>query len=293
MDIVFDTAAYCAQFLENNDRRIYQRIIENCRLIGNDALKRDYYVPPKFERMAYRQFDGTGIIAVHRTQQEFCTRGRQMDAVIGKMRIRSSPAIHLAILCDNSDHSTAWARSGMLEQEIPEQNAPLVFAKIITIALFEGICDAETRSFIAFGSDIDIHDSIDYERLLAANGSGCGRLDLALAALLGMKWDLRSGERYLIILSSMPPDTGTGVLLDDIGIQEKSLIYMRRMIREGVRILYLPIFTQMELVDTRIGAYTSRSFAQRIHGHGIAVSVIGETDTLVHTLSAGIKQMLR
>jgi len=68
---------------------------------------------------------------------------------------------------------------------------------------------------------------------------------------------------------------------------------MRRMVRQGVRILYLPIFTQMDLVDMMIGAYTSRSFAQRIHELGIAVSLIGRTDTFVPALRFGIKQMLQ
>jgi triosephosphate isomerase len=68
---------------------------------------------------------------------------------------------------------------------------------------------------------------------------------------------------------------------------------MRRMTRNGVRILYLPIFTQMELVDTKIGTYTGRNFAQRIHKLGIAVSLIGRSDTFVHAMRVGIKQMLR
>ena len=293
MDIVSDTASYCAQFLEGNNRRIYQRIIDNCRQISNDVLKRDYYIPPTFEEMAYREYDGTGNIAIHRTQAEFCTRGRRMDAVIGRMRVRSTPVLHLAILFDNSDCMTAWARSEMLEQEIRPDSAPLIAAKIAAIALLEGIRDAETRLFITFGSDIDVQREIDHNRLLAADGSGCCRLDLALAELLRMRWDIRSGERHLFILTSMPPDTGTGVLLDDIGIQEASLVYMRRMVRQGVRILYLPIFTQMDLVDMMIGAYTSRSFAQRIHELGIAVSLIGRTDTFVPALRFGIKQMLQ
>ncbi|MEA1944623.1 MAG: VWA domain-containing protein [Euryarchaeota archaeon] len=293
MDIVSDTASYCAQFPEDNNRRIYQRIIDNCRQISNDVLKRDYYVSPTFEEMAYREYDGTGIIAIHRTQAEFCTRGRQMDAVIGRMRARSTPALHLAILFDNSDSMTAWARSEMLEQDIRPDSAPLILAKIAAIALLEGIRDAETRLFITFGSDVDVHSDIDHSALLAADGSGCCRLDLALAELLRMSWDIMSGERQLIILTSMPPDTGTGVLLDDIGIQEASLVYMRRMVRKGVRILYLPIFTQTDLVDTMIGAYTSRSFAQRVHELGIAVSLIGRTDTFVPALRSGIKQMLQ
>ncbi|RLG19617.1 hypothetical protein DRN77_08605, partial [Methanosarcinales archaeon] len=220
-------------------------------------------------------------------------RGRRMDAVIGRMRVRSTPVLHLAILFDNSDCMTAWARSEMLEQEIRPDSAPLIAAKIAAIALLEGIRDAETRLFITFGSDIEVQREIDHNRLLAADGSGCCRLDLALAELLRMRWDIRSGERHLFILTSMPPDTGTGVLLDDIGIQEASLVYMRRMVRQGVRILYLPIFTQMDLVDMRVGAYTSRSFAQRIHELGIAVSLIGRTDTFVPALRFGIKQMLQ
>ncbi len=181
----------------------------------------------------------------------------------------------------------------MLGRKIPEERAPLTFAKIATIALFEQIRDAQTRSLIAFGSGVDTYDGIDYKRLLAENGSGCCRLDLALSELLRMKWDLRRGERQLIILTSMPPDTGTGILLDEIGVQEASLIYMRRMTGNGVRILYLPIFTQMELVDTKIGVCSSRNFAQRIHKLGIAVSLIGRSDTFVHAMRVGIKQMLK
>ena len=293
MDIVSDTASYCAQFLNSKSPGVYGRIIENCRDIGRDALKRDYYVPPTLKKMTYRKYDGTGILAINRTQQEFCSRGRQMEAVIGKKHVISTPDLHLAVLVDNSDQMTAWARSVMLGQEIPEECAPLTLAKIATIALFEQIRDAQTRSLIAFGSGVDTYDSIDYRRLLAENGSGCCRLDLALSELLRMRWDLRRGERQLIILTSMPPDTGTGILLDEIGVQEASLIYMRRMTRNGVRILYLPIFTQMELVDTKIGVCSSRNFVKRIHKLGIAVSLIGRSDTFVQAMRVGIKQMLR
>ena len=303
-DLVDDTLTYCAQFLEKRKPRIYRKIIDNCRNIGSDILKRDYYVPPSLERMEYQPYDGAGIIAVNRTQQEFCTRGRQMDAVIGRSRARSKPALHLAVLLDNSDRMTAWARTRMTGREVPGKDAPSAFAKIATIALLEKISDAKTRSLVTFGSDaradINIHGDIDYGALLAANGAGCCRLDLALASLLRMRWDLLKGERQLIILTGMPPATGTGVLLDDIGVllddigvQEASLLYMRRMVREGVRILYLPILTQTGLIDTRIGAYTSRTFAHRINELRISVSVIGGVDTFVHALRGGIKQMLQ
>ena len=296
-DLVDDTLTYCAQFLEKREPRIYRRIIDNCRNIGSDVLKRDYYVPPSLERMEYQPYDGAGIIAVNRTQQEFCTRGRQMGAVIGRSRARSKPALHLAVVLDNSDQMTAWARTRMLGREVPGKDAPSAFAKIATIALLEKTCDAETRSLVTFGSDtradINIHGDLDYRALLAADGAGCCRLDLALASLLRMRWDIRKGERQLIILTGMPPETGTGVLLYDIGIQEASLLYMRRMVRKGVRILYLPILPQTELIDTRIGAYTSRTFAQRIHELKIAVSVIGRADTFVYALRGGIKQMLQ
>jgi len=290
MDIVADTTSYCAQFLNSKSPGVYRRIIENCRDIGRDALKRDYYVPPTLKKMEYKQYNGAGIIAINRTQQEFCARGRRMDAVIGKERVMSAPDLHLAVLVDNSDQMIAWARSVMLGRKIPVERAPLTLA---TIALFEEIRDAQTRSLITFGSGVDTYDHIDYKRLLAENGSGCCRLDLALAELLRMRWDIRKGERQLIILTSMPPDTGTGVLLDEIGVQEASLIYMRRMAKNGVRILYLPIFTQMELVDTKIGACSSRNFAQRIHKLGIAVSLIGRSDTFVPAMRVGIKQMLK
>jgi hypothetical protein len=296
-DLVADTLTYCAQFLEKHKPRIYRKIIDNCRNIGSDVLKRDYYVPPSLERMKYQPYHGAGIIAVNRTQQEFCTRGRQMDAVIGRSRVRSKPALHLAVLLDNSDRMTAWARTRMIGREVPGKDAPSAFAKIATIALLEETCEADTRSLITFGSDtradINIHGSLDYGALLAANGAGCCRLDLALASLLRMRWDLLKGERQLIILTGMPPATGTGVLLDEIGVQEASLLYMRRMVREGVRILYLPILTQTRLIDTRIGAYTSRTFAHRINELKIAVSMIGGADTFVYALRGGIKQMLQ
>lgn len=296
-DLVAGTLTYCAQFLEKRKPRIYRTIIDNCRNIGGDLLKKDYYIPPSLERMKYQPYGGAGIIAVNRTQQEFCTRGRRMDAVIGRSKVRSKPALHLAVMLDNSDRMTAWARTRMIGREVPGKDAPSAFAKIAAIALLEEICDAETRSLITFGSDvsanIDIHGDIDYEALLAADGAGCCRLDLALASLLRMRWDIRNGERQLIILTGMPPETGTGVLLDDIGVQETSLQYMRRMVRKGVRILYLPILPQTGLIDTRIGAYTSRTFAQRVHELRIAVSVIGRADTFVHALRGGIKQMLQ
>ncbi|MEA1868734.1 MAG: hypothetical protein U9N09_01025 [Euryarchaeota archaeon] len=38
---------------------------------------------------------------------------------------------------------------------------------------------------------------------------------------------------------------------------------------------------------------SSRNFAKRIHKLGIAVSLVGRSDTFVHAMRVGIKQMLQ
>jgi len=157
--------------------------------------------------------------------------------------------------------------------EVSCTDAPSAFAKIAAIALLEATRNAKTRSLITFGADtradINIPGDIDYGTLLAADGAGCCRLDLALASLLHIRWDLQNGERQLIILTGTPPETGAGVQM------------------------HLLILAQMGLIDTRIGAYMSRTFSQRIHNLRIVVSVIGRVDTFVHALRGGSRQMLQ
>jgi len=81
--------------------------------------------------------------------------------------------------------------SEWLGREVSCTDAPSVFAKIAAIALLEATRDAKTRSLITFGADtradINIPGDIDYGTLLAADGAGCCRLDLALASLLHIR----------------------------------------------------------------------------------------------------------
>lgn len=107
-NLVTDTLTYCTQFFEKHNPRIYRRIIDNCKNIGSYVLKKDYYMPLTLKRMAYQPYRGAGTTAINRTHQEFCTRGRQTSAVIGRSRARSKPALHLAVVLDNSDLMTAW-----------------------------------------------------------------------------------------------------------------------------------------------------------------------------------------
>lgn len=273
----------CAEFLENLDNNfLYEKIIHECKRFG-DFLKVNYFVPPTIRRMVYRPYEGTGIISINKTTQEFCTRGKRLDSVITKTRVKDVRSLHLAILYDKSRIAQKYH----------------AIAKIATISLLEGIGkSADDVNIILFNSKIyGPYNKIQctYKKLLLSNGngpSGNSRFDLALGKLLQMEWYKREGSRHLIIIGGSLPLSDKNILLDDIEVQETTILYITRLFEKGVKILYIPIFTEEEdFVDEMIGAYSARSFAKKIANIGVAVSEINSFSDL-QKLRNGIREML-
>ncbi|HIH43564.1 MAG TPA: hypothetical protein HA257_00345, partial [Candidatus Methanoperedenaceae archaeon] len=133
---------------------------------------------------------------------------------------------------------------------------------------------------------------VSYKDILRKNGSGLARLDLALASLLQKEWELRKGKKYLIMLSGGLPYFGNNILLDDIEVQESVFVYLRRMLRLGVRALYIPFNTDRRLLDTWVGGYNLKNFAKKMSRIGVAVSPVSNFAELPECLHGGIKKMM-
>lgn len=291
-----DLASMCVKYREKPDSVLYYDIVKECSRIGSRYLRSDFYVPPSPGLISYAPYDGTGMISIDRTVESFSARGRRLDNIISRKRIKEILKTHVAVLYDDSDQMTGVWQSRVLGEQVDEIMTPATLAKIAAITLIESVGRrADNTDVIVYGSDVlgpyNRHQ-VSYRDILGKNGSGLARLDLALARLLQKEWEMRKGTKYLIMLSGGLPYIGRNILLDDIEVQESVFVYLHRMLRLGVRALYIPFNTDERLLDTWVGGYTLKNFARKMARIGVAVSPVSDIAELPECLREGIKKMM-
>ena len=290
-----DAATLCASYIEHSDDLTYNALVRECTNIGNHSLKSNFYVPPS-HRKVYLKYDGTGIISVDRTIHLICTHGRGLDTIISRKHITNRLQSSLTILIDNSAQMTANWLSEKLEEKIESKEAPHILAKISAIAILEGLGrDVDEIDIIMYEDDAKgpfNQHQLPYKHLLKFEGNGLSRLDFGLAKLLQLEWELRPGNKHLFILGGGLPFTGTNILIDDMEVQVNVLYYLSRMIRQGVKVMYLPFFTREEHLNERVGAFSPRSLARNMQKMGVVVSEINNVASLPSGLRKGFKEMM-
>ena len=279
-----------------HNTELYDNIISICSELAYKYLRTDFYIPPSVGRMSYRKYGDGGDIHINRTIQEICSKGRSMDAIISRQRIKDVRLDNYAFLIDRSDTITAQGLHSLIDTSIDDSKNPDILEKIALISIMESIKKtSDIIDIITYGNDVKgpfNEQQYTYKDMLLDGSKGANRLDLALARLLQLQWDKRPGMKHLIILTSGIPQTGRMNLLDDIEVQETIIQYLDHMQKRGVRILYIPIIADEEFANKRVGSHSPRSFTQKIERIGISTAELGDLQLLPYALRGGFKQML-
>ena len=286
----------CTSYMEHPHDLTFNSLVRECGNIGNLYLKTNFYIQPLIGRTAYQPYSGTGIISIDRTVQNICIHGRRFDTIVSRMHVKDKQRNNLAILIDNSAQMTADWQSGKTDEEVKPKYAPQNLVKIAAISILESIGrEADEIDIVVYGDEADgpfNQWQLPYKQLLGLKGKGLCRLDMGLARLLQLEWEMRPGNRFLFILGGGLPYTGTNILIDDMEIQVNVLYYLSRMLRQGVKIAYIPFFTNEDVLDERVGAFSQRGLAETMKRVGVAVSEINNETSLPLGLRNGFRDMM-
>jgi hypothetical protein len=286
----------CTSYMEHPHNLTFNSLVRECGNIGNLYLKTNFYIPPFIGRTTYQTYSGTGIISIDRTIQNICTHGRRLDTIVSRMNVKDKQRNNLAILIDNSAQMTAEWQSEKTDEEVKPEYAPQNLVKITAISILESWGrEADEIDIVVYGDEADgpfNQWQLPYKQLLGMKGEGLCRLDVGLARLLQLEWEMRPGNRFLFILGGGLPYTGTNILIDDMEIQVNVLYYLNRMVRQGVRIAYIPFFTNEDVLDERVGAFSQRGLAEKMKRIGVAVSEINNETSLPLGLRNGFRDMM-
>lgn len=294
--IMDELALMCTNYPSDPyNTEMYDSIVEGCRKIAHNYLRKDYHIPPTMGRITYHPYKGQGDIHVERTIHGFSIHGRSMDCVIGRKRSYDIRRKNFALIIDNSIVTTARGLASKIKDHVHTAAAPEIMAKIAAISIIES--NKGTSDFIDI---IPVTDTAEgtynihqypYKQILLQKGNGTNRLDLALARLLQTEWDKREGMKHLVILTAGIPEIGRRNLLDDIEAQENAIHYMMKLQKQGVNVLYLYLNTDERFAEMRVGSHSPKSFLDKVSMHGISTQEIKDVQTLPHALRNGFKQM--
>lgn len=286
---------HCMQHPE--DERSFQKLLLECRGAGRHVLRRTHQAGLLSTRVAFRPYTGEGAISVSQTIPQFMTRGRRMDAVAARVRIRLTRRLKLGILYDDSSSMTArWRNEYFPYKHLTEETAPQTGAKVGALCLLEAFGSEADLLFAAFGSTVagpHLRRRDIYRALLERNGSGGTRLDLALDALTRHPWQSSGGTRVVVVLTDGVPETGRQVAEEDVKIQRRSLAQIQKLLAGGTGVVWVPILTDERLARFRIGEYDAVSFSERLARMGAEVSPVKETEHLLEGLFGGVARLLR
>jgi len=202
----------------------YDRLMDGSRLIGRNFLRLYSIVPSMSTRMIYASYSGGGNISFDRTIANFGQRGKTLDGVVARYRLKDVKKLNLALLYDDSNSMTAWWRSKNLGAAINEAQAPQSYAKIACLALMEGLGKSADISLWTFGSRAEGPYNANagmYRQLISRNGSGGTRMDLALQSMIDVGWHRETGTNVAIILTDGVPEVGRSVYAEDVLVNMK------------------------------------------------------------------------
>jgi hypothetical protein len=286
----------CTSYMEHPNSLTFNSLVRECGNIGNLYLKTNFYMQPLIGRTAYQPYNGTGIISIDHTVQNICIHGRRFDTIVSRMHVKDKQRNNLAILIDNSAQMTAEWQAEKTDEEVKPKYAPQNLVKIAAISILESIGrEADEIDIVVYGDEADgpfNQWQLPYKQLLGLKGKGLCRLDMGLARLLQLEWEMRPGNRFLFILGGGLPYTGTNILIDDMEIQVNVLYYLSRMLRQGVKIAYIPFFTNEDVLDERVGAFSQRGLAETMKRVGVVVSEINNETSLPLGLRNGFRDMM-
>jgi|AGTN01.1.fsa_nt_gi hypothetical protein len=287
----------CAKCMADpGDACAYDDLLTGCRSIGRSFLRLYNIVPPTMERMVYHSYQGTGIINFNKSIAEFCNRGKSLEGMIARERRRDVRLVRFAIVYDDSNSMTAWWRKTTMADAIPENDSPQTYAKVACLSLMEGLGRDAEISFWKYGSEavgpFNMNTNM-YREIIASNGSGGSRLDLALQSVLDNGWSKKPGAKVMIILTDGLPEIGRNIYAEDVNASVATLDMIRKLIHHKTRVLYLQLTTDESRKYRKIGGYTMVEFGEEIQRLGCTFLKVGTKDKIEASLFKGLNAAMR
>ncbi|MEM3030342.1 MAG: hypothetical protein QXH27_01275 [Candidatus Micrarchaeia archaeon] len=284
-------AQLCGTLLHSYDRSAMAGFLSSCRKLGLHLARAVKLIPPNVRRMRDRPFDGSGSINVYKTLNIFLSRGKDITKIVGRKRVVDARVLHLAILFDDSNSMTAWWRSEKLRRAIKDSESPHSFAKVAVAAVAESFGrQANSLTLVAFGSKARFLKRLDYRELVALNGSGATRLDLALSELKKARWERRGGAKFLLVLTDGVPEAGNEDAREDAGIQRRCADLLAYFVRLGVRVIYITLTHEKALAGKKIGEHTCESYARLLEKRRVVAAEAENIRALGSTLFTALKE---
>jgi hypothetical protein len=278
------------------DVHAYDDLITGCRSMGRSFLRLYNIVPPTMERMIYHSYQGTGIINFNRSISEFCNKGKSLEGMIARERRRDVRKVRFAVVYDDSNSMTAWWRKMTMAEAIGENDSPQTYAKVACLSLMEGLGrDAEINLW-TYGTDAQGPYNLTtnmYRQIIASNGSGGSRLDLALQSVLDNGWDKKAGAKIMIILTDGLPEIGRSIYAEDVIATVATLDMIRTLIHHKTHVLYLQLTTDESRKHRKIGGYTMVEFGEEIERLGCTFLKVGSKDKIEASLFKGLNATMR
>jgi hypothetical protein len=278
------------------DARAFDNLITGCRSMGRSFLRLYNIVPPTMERMIYHSYDGTGIINFNKSISEFCNKGKSLDGMIARERRRDVRKVRFAVIYDDSNSMTAWWRNATLAEKGEEADSPQTYAKVACLSLMEGLGREAEVSLWKYGSDV--HGPFNmttnmYREIIASNGSGGSRLDLALQSVIDNGWGQKSGAKIMIILTDGLPEIGRSIYAEDVLAAAATLESIQKLIHHKTHVLYLQLTTDESRKYRKIGGYTMVEFGAEIQRLGCTFMKVGSREKIEVSLFKGLNATMR
>lgn len=287
-------ALLCEHCMHEDSPIALQKLKMLSRKIGHDMMRLSRLVPPDEFVMADTSYEGAQI-QLTKTISKFCTRGRSLDEIVGRRRVRGARKVELLVIYDDSNSMTSWWRSEYLRRKIHEHDSPQTMAKIALLSLLETFAKNANANIIFFGSKADgphKSRSISYPALIARNGSGGTRLDEALRLAIDDGWHKRGGQKYVVILTDGLPEAGNEKQSEDAYIQSKVLTYIDIINKFGAKVLFVPLLIDSKLAYKTYGDHNAYTFATELKKRGVTVKMTDKLKELPENLFAGVKEMV-
>jgi hypothetical protein len=248
------------------------------------------------ERMVYHSYQGTGMISFHKSIAEFCNKGKSLDGMIARERRRDVRNVRFAVVYDDSNSMTAWWRKMTMADSLEEEDAPQTYAKVACMSLMEGLGREAEINLWKYGTDARGPFNMTtnmYREIIASNGSGGSRLDLALQSVIDNGWDKKTGAKVMIILTDGLPEIGRSIYAEDVLAAASALDAIRTLIHHKTHVLYLQLTTDESRKYRKIGGYTMVEFGEEIERLGCTFLKVGSKDKIEASLFKGLNATMR
>ena len=133
-----------------------------------------------------------------------------------------------------------------------------------------------------------------YRELIASNGSGGSRLDLALKSMLDNGWDKRTGAKIvMIILTDGIPEIGRSVYAEDVIATVNTLDMLKQLIHHKVHVLYLQLTTDESRKYRKIGGYTMVEFGEEVERLGCVYLSVKAKEKIEASMFKGLNSVMK